>query len=64
MAHYRVTLCSNQRDPIQKPWRAKTRLAALELIAAEVVPEMIGLERAGGFFNGEVIQVRIEQVQE
>jgi hypothetical protein len=60
--YWKITLFSNQRDPIRK-WKAPTRLDALTMLESVVVPEMIERERAGQFFVGEEVRIRVEQMQ-
>jgi hypothetical protein len=45
MAYYRITLFSNQRDPIRK-WSAPSRVDAGNVVASECVER----EKMGGFF--------------
>jgi hypothetical protein len=62
-SYWKVTLFSNQRDPVRRPWKAKTRLAAFELVADMVIPECLEREKAGEFFVGEEVRIRVELIQ-
>ena len=57
---FKITLASNQRDPIEE-WRAGSRREALQLVASTVIPQAVLREETDLFYRGEVVTIRIEE---